>query len=92
VVVVVIRDSPRAMPPRLPASADALVGRVLRVPVGQCRYRDEAFALLVRRVRADVSLWYAGEWVWLEGEDLDQTEPARRFAPFLVHVSVLADD
>ena len=78
-----------AMRPNLPVPVGQVVGRVLRVPAGGCRYRDDAFKMRVSRVRTDISLWYAGAWVWLEGEDLGQVEATRRFAPALVHVSVL---
>ncbi|GIF09517.1 hypothetical protein [Actinoplanes siamensis] len=57
-------------PPRLPVPADQLVGRVLKVPAGDCRYRDGVLVLLVQRVRLDISQWYGGLWIWLEGDEL----------------------
>jgi hypothetical protein len=90
VVVAVRREAVFAQPPRLPVPADSVVGRVLAVPAGKCRYRDDAFSLRVSKIRDDVSLWYGGDWVWLEGEDLGEQDCRRRFAPVLVHVSVLA--
>lgn len=61
-----------SVPPRLPTPPDHLVGRVLRIP-GNCRrYRNGDLVLMVRRVRVDISQWYGGNWVWLEGDEFDE--------------------
>ncbi|WP_436522554.1 hypothetical protein [Actinoplanes sp. HUAS TT8] len=57
-------------PPDLPVPADQLIGRVLEVPAGGCRYRNGVLVLLVHRVRLDISQWYDGLWVWVEGDEL----------------------
>lgn len=74
-------------PPRLPVAADQLVGHVLRVPAGSCRYRDGALVLFVRRVRLDISQWYGGQWVWLEGDELADPGYRLRWTQALVHVA-----
>jgi hypothetical protein len=81
-----------AEPPRLPVPADRLVGFVLQIPAGRCRYRGARFALLVRRVRLDISQWYGGEWVWLEGDELADAGYSLGWIQALVHVSVCTAD
>jgi hypothetical protein len=81
-----------AVPPRLPMPADQLVGHVLRIPANRCRYRDTALALLVRRIRFDISQWYGGRWVWLEGEELADTGYSLGRMQALVHVSACTVD
>jgi hypothetical protein len=56
--------------PHLPVPADQLIGRVLEIPAGKCRYRDGVLVLRVQRVRLDISQWYDGLWVWVEGDEL----------------------
>jgi hypothetical protein len=79
-------------PPRLPVPVDQLLGRVLRIPAGGCRYRGGALTLLVRRVRLDISQWYGGAWVWLEGDELAATGFSLGRVQALVRVSVCISD
>jgi hypothetical protein len=79
-------------PPRLPAPVDHLVGYLLRIPADACRYRQEGLLLLVRRVRLDISSWYGGQWVWLEGDELAVTGQRLRWAQALVHVTACVPD
>ncbi|WP_229076060.1 hypothetical protein [Actinoplanes sp. DH11] len=79
-------------PPRLPTPADRIVGRLLRIPAGACRYRGPGLLLLVRRVRLDISDWYGGQWVWLEGEELAATGQRLRWTQALVHVTACVPD
>lgn len=58
-------------PPRLPVPADQLVGQVLSVPPRLARFQDATVTLRITRVRDDLSLWYDGDWIWLEGDQLD---------------------
>ena len=81
-----------AVPPRLPVPADQLVGHVLRIPAGRCRYRDSALTLLVRCVRVDISQWYGGRWAWLEGDELADAGYSVGRTQALVHVSVCTLD
>jgi hypothetical protein len=74
--------------PRLPVNPDQLVGRVLHIPADHCRYREMGFALLVRCVRLDISQWYGGAWVWLEGDELTDAGYSLGWTQALVHVSV----
>ncbi|MEU4693181.1 hypothetical protein [Actinoplanes sp. NPDC023714] len=75
-----------SMPPHLPIPADQLTGRVLCIPAGSCRYRDAALVLFVRRVRLDISRWYGGCWVWVEGDELSHAGYRLRWLQALVHV------
>jgi hypothetical protein len=81
-----------SMPPRLPVPADRLVGYLLRIPADACRYRGQGLSLLVRRVRLDISHWYGGQWVWLEGEELTVTGQRLRWTQALVHVDACVPD
>ena len=73
--------------PRLPVPAEHLVGRLVRIPAGRCRYRDSGLELVVRRVRLDISQWYGGAWVWLEGDEIADTGHSLGWTQALVHVS-----
>jgi len=76
--------------PRLPVPAGQLVGHLVRIPAGRCQYRDSGLALLVRRVRRvrlDISQWYGGAWVWLEGDEIADTGHSLGWTQALVHVS-----
>jgi hypothetical protein len=73
--------------PRLPVPAEQLVGHLMRIPAGRCRYRDSGLALLVQRVRLDISQWYGGAWVWLEGDEVDDSGYSLGWTQALVHVS-----
>ena len=42
-------------------------GDVLVLREGDYKYGHGELALRVARVRLDISLWYDGEWVWIEG-------------------------
>ena len=53
-------------PRRVPA-----VGQVLTLAVRELRYRRAPLRFRVSRVREDISGWYGGEWVGLEGRELD---------------------
>jgi len=55
-------------PRRVPA-----VGQVLTLDASEVRYRRAPLRLQVSRVRGDISGWYSGDWVWLEGRELDAT-------------------
>jgi hypothetical protein len=46
---------------------------VLTLAVPELRYRRAPLRFQVSRVREDISGWYGGEWVWLEGRELDTT-------------------
>jgi hypothetical protein len=69
------------------------VGVVLLLGAGQWRYTNEPrpLMLLVNRVRLDISGWYAGDWVWIEGAELDRSGTAVRRAQALVHVDAIPD-
>lgn len=59
-------DPCRRPPRRVPT-----VGQVLSLAEKEVRYRKSPLRLRVARVRTDISGWYSGEWVWLEGHELD---------------------
>ena len=73
--------------PQLPVPADRLLGFVVRIPAELCRYRRTGLVLLVRRVRLDISRWYGGQWVWLEGDELSSEGYTLGRIQALVHVT-----
>lgn len=79
-----------SVPPRLPGPADQIVGRVFAIPAGLSRYQDYPCTLRVTRVRADISRWYGGDWVWIEGIRLDDHQDVIDRVQALVHVDALA--
>ncbi|MEU8607131.1 hypothetical protein AB0C29_03900 [Actinoplanes sp. NPDC048791] len=84
--------SPFAIAPRLPVPTGQLVGHLLRIPADRCRYRESGLVLLVRRVRLDISQWYGGAWVWLEGDEIAGTGYSLGWTQALVHVSACVTD
>lgn len=48
-------------------------GQILELRAGDVRYRSAPQRFLVQRVREDISGWYDGDWVWLEGYALHPT-------------------
>lgn len=51
---------------------DVPVGTVLELAADQWEYGDGPLRLRVTRVRHDLSRYYAGERVWIEGVRLDR--------------------
>ena len=49
--------------PRVPVGP----GDLVTLHEGDHRYGHGTVTLLITRVRVDISLWYDGEWVWIEG-------------------------
>jgi len=48
-------------------------GQILDLQAGDVRYRSAPPRFRVQRVREDISRWYDGAWVWLEGHELHPT-------------------
>ena len=50
------------------------VGQVLKLEPGDWRYHDGTRSLTIRvaGVRAELSRWYGGEWVWIEGHEVER--------------------
>ena len=45
-------------------------GQVLRLDPTDMRYRTRPLIVRVERVRLDISTYYNGDWVWVEGAEL----------------------
>ena len=72
-------------PPRsVPAS-----GQILDLYGSDVRYRRAPLRLRVERVRLDISGWYGGRWVWLEGHELDADWHAISWQQALVAVAAI---
>jgi hypothetical protein len=65
------------------------VGDVLDFASGEVRYRQAALRLQVSRVRVDISGWYGGGWVWLEGRELDPSGHPISWQQVLVSVAAI---
>jgi hypothetical protein len=66
---------------------------VLLLGTGQWRYTNEPrpLMLVVDKVRLDISGWYAGDWVWVEGDEVDGTGAAVGPVQALVRVDAIPD-
>ncbi len=56
-------------------------GDVVHLRERDYQYSDAPLRLRVIRVRLDLSTWYDGQWVWLEGVEIradDQAGPLRQ--------------
>jgi len=64
-------------------------GQVLHLGPGEWKYDVRRLHLRVERVRTDISLCYDGEWVWIEGYELDDAGVAIQRIQALVQVAAL---
>ena len=85
------RDSPLSSTPRLPVPPEDLAGRVIRVLPHQSWFRSKSWRLHVEAVRVDISLFYDGNWVWVDGDEVDDAGQPIGHTQALLHVSVFAD-
>jgi hypothetical protein len=53
------------------------------------RYRTAPLRLRVSRVRLDISDWYGGEWVWVEGHELDAADHPIAWQQSLIRVAAI---
>ncbi|MDG4797542.1 hypothetical protein [Micromonospora sp. WMMD1082] len=72
--------------PRLPVAA----GDVVRLAEPDYRHATGPLRLRIVRARPDISEWYAGEWVWLEGIEIGPDGRDGAFRPVLVNVAALS--
>jgi len=85
------RESSLSAVPRLPAPPEDLAGRVVRVLPHQSWFRSKLWRLRVEVVRVDISHFYDGNWVWVDGDELDDSGQPAGHTQVLLHVSVSAD-
>ncbi|MBQ0905524.1 hypothetical protein [Micromonospora sp. U21] len=64
-------------------------GDVVRLAESDYRYADGPLRLRIVRVRLDVSEWYGGRWVWLEGVEIGPDDQGRSFRQALARVAAL---
>ncbi|WFE48376.1 hypothetical protein [Verrucosispora sp. WMMD1129] len=62
-------------------------GDVVRLAESDYRYADGPLLLRIVRVRPDLSEWYDGEWVWLEGVEIGPDGQDAAFRPVLARSS-----
>lgn len=74
----------RTPPRRVPA-----IGQVLALAGEDVRYRRVPLLFRVSQVRHDISGWYGGEWVWLEGHELDAAGYPISWQQLLVRVAAV---
>lgn len=72
---------PAAVPPRCRIPER---GEELRLREGDCRYYDDALVLRVERARPELSTYYDGAWLWLDGWRLDANGLPERHVQVLV--------
>lgn len=76
----------RAPPRRVPH-----LGQVLQLAGGDVRYRAAPLRLQVTEVRLEISQWYGGEWVWVEGHELDAADHPIAWQQALIRVTAIVD-
>ncbi|WP_422733376.1 hypothetical protein ACN26Y_21430 [Micromonospora sp. WMMD558] len=64
-------------------------GDVVQLAESDYRYADGPLRLRIVRVRPDLSEWYHGEWVWLEGVAIGPDGQDAAFRPVLARVAAL---
>lgn len=64
-------------------------GDVVRLAATDHRYADGPLRLRIVGVRWDVSEWYDGQWVWLEGVEIGPDDQDGSFRQALVRVAAL---
>ncbi|MEU4680501.1 hypothetical protein [Micromonospora sp. NPDC023737] len=72
--------------PRVPVAP----GDVVQFAENDHRYADGPLRLRVVRVRPDLSEWYDGEWVWLEGVEIGPDGQDGALRPVLARVAALS--
>ena len=64
-------------------------GTVLNLAVEDVQYRDTPLRLHIERSRPDISLWYDGQWIWLEGVELAEDGAPIQRVQALVRVAAI---
>ncbi|MER5454628.1 hypothetical protein ABT008_07590 [Micromonospora sp. NPDC002389] len=64
-------------------------GDVVRLDMADYRYPAGPLRLRIVRVRLDVSQWYDGQWVWLEGVEIGPDGKDGTWRPVLARVAAL---
>ncbi|MEW2475977.1 hypothetical protein AB0875_19485 [Micromonospora gifhornensis] len=65
-------------------------GDVLRLRSSDYRYATGPLRLRIVRVRLDISQWYEGQWVWLEGVEITPDGQDGAWRPVLVRLAALS--
>ncbi|GAA0406482.1 hypothetical protein GCM10009541_57000 [Micromonospora gifhornensis] len=78
----------RTRPPVVPR-VSVTAGQVVQLAETDYRYATCVLRLRILRVRLDVSQWYDGEWVWLEGVEIGPDGRPGTFRPVLARVAAL---
>jgi hypothetical protein len=87
-------EAVRAAVARVPVvpRVSVAAGDVVQLAESDYRYADGPLRLRIVRVRPDLSEWYDGEWVWLEGIDISPDGQDAAFRPVLARVAALRPD
>ena len=68
-------------------------GQVLRLGPADWRYHDgtRSLTIQVAGVREDLSRWYGGDWVWIEGHEVERPDryPPGHRMQILVNVDAI---
>ncbi len=78
----------RTRPPVVPR-VTVTAGQVVQLAETDYRYATGALRLRILRVQLDISQWYDGEWVWLEGVEIGPDGRPGAFRPVLARVAAL---
>ncbi|MGW4682371.1 hypothetical protein ACWEOS_28230 [Micromonospora taraxaci] len=82
---------PAVMVTRLPVIPCVSVapGNVVRLAESDYRYAAGPLQLRIVRVRLDISEWYDGQWVWLEGVEIGPDNHDGVFRQVLARIAAL---
>ncbi|MBX7266930.1 hypothetical protein KIF24_13420 [Micromonospora sp. Llam7] len=84
-----VEATPTTVPgPVVPCVAVA-VGDVVRLAESDHRHATGPLRLRIARLRPDISEWYEGEWVWLEGVEIGPDDQDGAYRPVLVKIAAL---
>ncbi|MGC5053157.1 hypothetical protein ACLQ2S_17080 [Micromonospora sp. DT48] len=64
-------------------------GDVVRLAESDHRHATGPLRLRIVRIRPDISEWYGGEWLWLEGVEIGPDDQDGPFRPVLARAAVL---
>lgn len=65
------------------------VGQVLELEPGDVQYVDFPVRARVAQVRPEISLWYGGDWVWVQAEVLGPDDRLVDVRPMLLRVDAI---
>jgi hypothetical protein len=73
-----------------PPNAVPTIGTVIDVGPEEVRYRGRPLKMRIDDYLPEISQWYDGEWVWVQGYELDEADVPISWVQALVRTSLFA--